>query len=533
MTLTILLLACGGDDTVIADTDDGLGSLPTDTAGSPPPEELPPPCAPAATLPASDVVEGDAYAITWTCSAPGAAQDDHTLNLITGPPGATIGADGWTVTVQTDPSSAGPASFFVEVAHERVAGLPETATAEVWVNNGPPGDPTDVPVDPTVYDTEFGLPVIHLFPTAEPTEEYVLATIVVGGEEQVAAEMKLRGASSLSYPKQSYTLRSQPADKFDLDAYGLDNRDRLVLISTFDDNSYVRQKMAYDLWEDIADHFGLTDRPAPHASFAVVYLDGRYHGLYVAIDHIGTEYFESFGLASEGNVYKSVNHDANFKRVLADGSTKTDLSSGWEKKDGLDPVDTSDLEALTAFAADNNAATFWADAPTLLDVAAFQDWFLFVSFTLASDSAGKNAYLYHLPGVHLWQYTPWDLNHSWGQSWTTTRTAVSDYDDFRSRNQIFTHFHDDPLGSTTLWSRHASLSTPGGPLSRTALLDAFTEAKTAVGASARRDWGVWGADYRSFSRWSSRTDFTDVDGEWAYLEQWISDRPAEFASRAP
>ena len=46
----------------------------------------------------------------------------------------------------------------------------------------------------------------------------------------------------------------------------------------------------------------------------------------------------------------------------------------------------------------------------------FMDWFLLVHFSLAEDSAGKNAYLYNDPLSGRFMYAPWDFNQAWGQN---------------------------------------------------------------------------------------------------------------------
>lgn len=121
----------------------------------------------------------------------------------------------------------------------------------------------------------------------------------------------------------------------------------MILTSTFDDTSYVRQKLVYDLWKAMAE-FQNEHRLTPATFFAVVYINGVYQGLYVAVsdlppilslyltlfyailtpfyssftqfysaftqcDRIDDEFIRHHDLPSgEGNMYKAVNHDANF-----------------------------------------------------------------------------------------------------------------------------------------------------------------------------------------------------------------------------
>ena len=111
-------------------------------------------------------------------------------------------------------------------------------------------------VDPLVYREEFGLPVVHVFPEGSVGQEYVAARVVFEGREYEGARVKVRGAASSYYPKVGYTVDFDSEDQLELSDRGLGDKAHIVLISTFDDNSYVRQNLAYGLWEDIAEHFG-------------------------------------------------------------------------------------------------------------------------------------------------------------------------------------------------------------------------------------------------------------------------------------
>ena len=75
-------------------------------------------------------------------------------------------------------------------------------------------------------------------------------------------------------------------------------------------------------------------RLVPRTAFVVVYLDGEYHGLFTVIDRVDDEFIEEMGFDATGNLYKSVDHDANFALTNADGQPKLTLHDGWEKEEG-------------------------------------------------------------------------------------------------------------------------------------------------------------------------------------------------------
>jgi spore coat protein H len=367
----------------------------------------------------------------------------------------------------------------------------------------------------------LGVPVLCLAP-APATEEYEPVTVVYGGRTY-AAEAKLRGATSLHYPKNSYTVKFAAGDHFDAPEHagGFVDKKRIVVTTTFDDNTYVRQRLGFQLWNDMdPGHIQV------QAYSAAVYLDGEFWGLYEISDHVDKNLFAAHGLSEEGNVYKSYDHDANFGPLTYEGDPKQTLHDGYTKKDGLplegEPGAFDDLDDLVELVSSTAPGAFTAELDERIDVRDFRDWYVFVTYALASDSGGKNCYLYHDPAGGPWRYAPWDLNHSFGQDWQTYRTSSDDFDDFRSRNQLFVRMVDDPASGAALRARYAELLD--GPLSSASVLDRFDAMVAETAAVARRDWRKWGAAYAAYPPWQDRADLRDPDGEVVYVRQWLTER---------
>jgi spore coat protein CotH len=267
-------------------------------------------------------------------------------------------------------------------------------------------------------------------------------------------------------------------------------------------------------------------RLTPRTFFAVIYLSGSYHGLYTMCDRPDDHFAQEMGFSRGGNLYKSYDHDANFYRTDAYGGAKNTLHDGYDKKEGADLSDWSDLDALVAFSADHDHDAFWAEAGAWIDVPEFMDWFLFVHWLVAEDSAGKNAYLYNDPAAPLFRFCPWDFNHAFGQGWYTYRVGATTYDDFIGTNGIFAHFQGQVEASAELWGRMAALQAEG-PLRNEWLRDRLDEAYALIDRSATRDWSVWGPSFSSYWGASNRNDY---EQEKAYLYDWIADRAAYMRS---
>lgn len=464
------------------------------------------------------LLEGELVEVPITCATglvlPGA---DFELDPL--PAGAVY--DPATATLQWTPGLDQGAVYELEITATPYG---ETGTVKIGVADRW-DDPANVPVvDPSIYGEEYGLPVLHLYndPGISATL-YTPATIIYRGHT-FTAESKLRGAASLYYPKNSYTLKFPKEDKFsepDLAGGFLDKR-KVVLISTFDDNSYVRQRLAYELWNRLdPGHIQV------QVYSGVVFVDGQYYGLYTVSDHVDEYLMEDHGLQQLGNLYKARTHDANFRLTRANGQPKSTLHQGLTKEEGTpvagQPGDYDDLDELVSFVATSTDQDFLAELDTRIDRRDYEDWWIFVSLIMADDSAGKNSYHYHDPSAGPWRFVPWDFNDSFGQTWQTARKGfVTAPESYTWANHLFSRMLGAPSIGDPLRTRYGAVLHGLYDLPEVlALMDAMVE-ETAT--SARRDEGRWGAQYVSYGGWSWRGDFLGYDEEVAYLRQWIEDR---------
>ncbi len=489
------------DPEVIGDTDD---TEVVDAGG----------CDPGA--PAVFVQEGELASFTVRCTGEGAATS---FGMDALPEGATFDVATATFTWTPGLDEAG----HYELAVRSVGGTPDAGIVDVWV-----ADAWDAPgneaVDPITYTEEFGLPVMHLeVPPGTNDDDDVATTMVYRGRPW-ALEIKYRGAASSYYPKRSYTLSFPRDDEFDDEAEGFENRRKIVLTTLFDDNSYLRQLLCYELWSAMDE-----TRHDIQTFLTVLYVDGEYEGLYLVSDHIDGEYWEDHGYHEDGSLYKSVTHEANFYATY-NGATKSSWHAGYEKQEGV-ADDWSDLDALVELVANSDDATFADRVEELVDIDEIADWWILVRFTEADDSGGKNAYLYVDPTTGLFHHAPWDFNHSFGQTWQTERQASStDYDFFWSNN-LFRRLLADPVYGPRIEARmREQLATT---YAADAILERIDDHLDRAGPSAARDWAKWEAQYRSYGGWSWRTDWTDHEGEVAYLRTWVEERAEYYAEWYP
>ena len=517
--LLLTLLACRPHGIVLGPDDSG--SNPDDSGGNPDDSGDPdtPRCQPSATTVDPYFLEGQALSMAFDCGN-GVSRGRFDATIANLPEGASFDADSWTISWTPELDQGGRYDLLISVLPAgQPSAFPESAVGTLWVADAI-DNPANLPVDPETYTEEWGLAVFHLDPQQSVGTEHVPARITVHSHEY-QAEMKVRGAVSAGYPKLSYTMRFSDED-LDASAWDMGNKDHLYAITPFDDNSYVRQKLCYDLWRAMAEHWG-ADRLAPRTFFGVVYLSGRYHGLYLFSDRPDDHFIQEMGLSPDGNLYKAVSHYANFYRTYS-GSPKSTLHDGYEKKEGLplegQPGAFWDLDELVAWSADATHQEFWEDHAAWLRLDEFMDWFLLVHWTSSDDSAGKNAYLYNDPDAREFRYCPWDFNHSYGQGWYTYRIESNAYADFQSTNGIFAHIQLHTQANAELWARFQEMADEG-PLNATWMQAAVDGYFAEIQRSAERDWSVWARSYQSY--WGSNNPNSFAQ-EKAYLETWIRER---------
>ncbi|MCB9797067.1 MAG: CotH kinase family protein [Alphaproteobacteria bacterium] len=524
--LWLALAACGPGTLSLGGDDAGDSATPD----RPDPELDGRRCALESDLESPYFLEGDEVSFTLTCVGD-LPQDEAEITLLSAPGSARFDAETLRFTWETALDDGGRHDLVFQVRPRGADDIPVATPVSVWVADDHDAS-GNVPVDPLTYTEEWGLPVLHVDPQGQLSQSDVAAELTYMGRAY-AAQIKIRGAASAGYPKNSFTLELTD-EELEIDAWGR-SRNHLVLLTTFDDNSYVRQKLIYDLWQDIAAFQGAEGRLTPRSFFCVLYLDGEYHGLYVALDRIDDEFTRHFGYTGDGNLYKSVNHDGNFYLTDSSGNLKYDLAQGYEKKEGEPENDYDDLRALVSFTGNASDQELFDGAAGWLDLEEFMDWQLLVTYTSSGDSAGKNAYLYNdLDGAGF-HYVPWDFNHAWGQNWYTARTSAQSVDTYTSRNRVFLAF--ERSDADTLWGRFDAMRAAGGPFDPAHISAQVDDYYDLIAPSAQRDWEMWESEYRSYRGWSgarnSANDWEDFEGERAYLYDWLDERAAVFEERVP
>ncbi|MCG8423001.1 MAG: CotH kinase family protein [Proteobacteria bacterium] len=465
--------------------------------------------------------EGESLELVVSCRVAGSEPvTGHRFALDSLPPGANY--DPATATISWLPGLDQAAVYDIEIA---VPDLDESSVLRIGVADRW-DHPDNVPIaDPYSYPFEYGVPVFHLSPAPQSAEQYAV-TRVIYGRRAYTAEAKKRGRTSLDYPKNSYTLKFPKNYLFsDLDrADGFVRKRRVVLTQHFDDNSYIRTRLAFDLWN------ALTPGIPVQSYTAVVYLDGEFWGIYTVTDHIDGDLMEAHGLSAIGNLYKAINHDANFRLTRNDDSPKQTLHDGYEKKEGLPedgkPGAYNVLENLVQFVATADDDRFASEINERINMDDYTSWLLLATFIAADDSGSKNSYHYQYVSTP-WRVVPWDFNASFGQTWDTRRRAVESVDYFEWTNELFLRMRNTPALASQIAQRFRK--TLDGPWSSAALQARIEQYLGEIPPPVMaRDQARWGDQMISYGLWNDRTDLTSPAEELQYIRTWLTRRWSIF-----
>ncbi len=366
------------------------------------------------------------------------------------------------------------------------------------------------PLDENQF-TENELPVFYIHPKPVSKDFYSPVTLTYMGKNY-QAEGKIRGGISSIYPKRSYTLKFPDDNLFNAPDKGFEDRKKIVLLSNFDDNSYIRNRLAYSLWNKMDNTFKINTYSSQ------VYTNGEYEGLYTIVDFINDNYVERNGFNPEGELYKASTYESDF--YLHD-----ELNTGFDKKTGYptagyEGADTI-LENFILFINNSNVTTFNKEFDDYANIQSYYDWWFFTSLLSAGDSTTKNSYHFHEQNGK-WHYIPWDFNESFGQDWNTKRRKVDFDPENHSINGIYNRLVMNPEFSDVYDDRYKNLLQTS--LHKDEIMNEIDVLFDEVRESAYKDYSKWSKKYKHYLFWIDRDDYYSVDEEIEYIKNWITDQ---------
>ncbi len=186
---------------------------------------------------------------------------------------------------------------------------------------------------------------------------------------------------------------------------------KINLQSLYTDKSLIRERMAWENFDSMAS-------PYCFHYYVRLHAEGRYFGLYAAMEHPDHRFLARNDLNPDGNLYKAV-----ASREERDGTTGN-VRSSYEKKTNEDG-DFSDLEEFLDGLHDartpDDLVEFFS---TNTDEDAIVDYQAAQVLPNNRDYPHKNHYLYHDTERGKWMPITWDMDLTYGKRWDGNNRGV-------------------------------------------------------------------------------------------------------------
>jgi spore coat protein CotH len=184
---------------------------------------------------------------------------------------------------------------------------------------------------------------------------------------------------------------------------------KLSLKNNYDDKSFLREKVASDVFMDA----GLA---VSHTAFYALYVDhgdgAEYFGLYTLVEEVDDTLIETQFSSDDGNLYKPEEGGASFEEG-------TFSEENFEKKTNEDEEDWSDILALFDALHDDtrtsDSQAWKTNLEAVFDVDGFLKYLAVNGIIQNWDTYGlmpHNYYLYNNPETSTLTWIPWDNNEA-------------------------------------------------------------------------------------------------------------------------
>ncbi len=232
---------------------------------------------------------------------------------------------------------------------------------------------------------------------------------------------RLRGNTSRTAKKKSFKLSFNSFVK----GKNFHGVEKLNLNGEHNDPSIIRSKLSFDLFRDM----GIIASRANHVR---VYINGKYYGLYVSVEHVDEEFLKKNFADDSGNLWKCL-YPADLKYLGADPNLYKNIMNGstpaYELGTNEDVGDFSKLARLIDIINNTPSNTFADSIETILDVYGVLQYFAVNTLVGSWDdyrSLMNNYYLYHDPSKGKFTLIPYDYDNTFGVDWFNTNWAAAD-----------------------------------------------------------------------------------------------------------
>lgn len=241
-------------------------------------------------------------------------------------------------------------------------------------------------------------------------KQYVVGNFIYDGEKLEGVGIRTKGNSSLFFVREIGSNRF--SFKVDFHEFDQDKRfhglEKMNFHNVFKDPSYLREKIAYDLFREAG-------VKAPLSSFVNLYINNEYFGLYISTEQVDKDCLKHWFRNIDGNLYKP---DMFEGLLIYNGDDPRNYNTeGFNLKTNEDIADYSHLIEFIKILNSSRDPDYTSKLETIFDVEEFLKWLAVNTILVNLDSyagEGHNYYLYDDPESGKFFFIPWDANEAFG-----------------------------------------------------------------------------------------------------------------------
>lgn len=252
-------------------------------------------------------------------------------------------------------------------------------------------------------------------------EEYDTVTIIFDGTIIVNCGIRCKGRESFLQEYKKKPLKIKP-NKF-VNNQTIDGIKEFNLHSAMGDPSQMRDKICYDIFRN-------SDVKTARVSFAKVFINGNYHGLFSIVENIDKQFLETNFGNNDGNLYESNNTVINppfawkingQPKILEDTLT---LIKDMELKNNTSKPDHSKFIKFLDVLNNSSSANFPDSISKYFNIHSFLKIAAIDFILLNTDSylnGGGNFYLFYNIETSKFEWIPYDYN--WAINYLLDQTS--------------------------------------------------------------------------------------------------------------
>ena len=230
-------------------------------------------------------------------------------------------------------------------------------------------------------------------------QTFETACFAMGGELWPMVDLRFRGQTACFLDKRNLAVRFPRGRQWR-------GRRRLNLQALWTDKSLLREKLAWELTERV----GL---PAASTEYVRVFLNGRFHGLFLALEHPDEEFLVADGFSRHDCLYKA-QRSAREEPVVAVDRLQSleDYRRAWQEA----TCEDGNLDSLIEFVEALHEDGLAAEGPTRAFFEVRTEPRALIAYQLLQvalnnlDQFSKNHFLLETAAQNSWQLLPWDLD---------------------------------------------------------------------------------------------------------------------------